>query len=192
MSTDYSPQLTSTSSDRRRIEMALKKCDDCDHEISRRAKNCPNCGAPQGPKQYSLGKLILFLLLGGFLYALIGGTSQHETKRQEPRRSFENVSSKSYPGTWPFYVKKGIFYCDERGAITFKADGKVYGINGTAKTDGFAPPDEIWKLDPNYEEKVALYAEASNKSLKEVREKMGPTRVSIQPVLDAGLRICRK
>lgn len=30
---------------------ALVKCDDCGHEISRRASSCPNCGAPQNAQE---------------------------------------------------------------------------------------------------------------------------------------------
>ena len=50
--------------------MALKKCKECSKEISPKAKTCPNCGAPQGPKQYSVGKLIVLILFGLFMYAL--------------------------------------------------------------------------------------------------------------------------
>jgi hypothetical protein len=51
--------------------MALKKCKECGKEISNKAKECPNCGKPQGPKQYSIGKLILFILFAGFIYKMI-------------------------------------------------------------------------------------------------------------------------
>jgi len=50
--------------------MALSKCKECGHEISKKAKECPNCGSPQGPKQYSLGKLIVYGLMAWFLYAV--------------------------------------------------------------------------------------------------------------------------
>ena len=49
----------------------LKKCKDCKTEISKKAKTCPSCGAPQGPKHYSLGKLILVSTLIGFIWILI-------------------------------------------------------------------------------------------------------------------------
>ena len=30
--------------------MALKKCRECGHDVSRKADKCPNCGAPVKPK----------------------------------------------------------------------------------------------------------------------------------------------
>ena len=53
--------------------MSLKKCKDCSSEISEKAKACPSCGAPQGPKQYSLGKLVLLVVAGWAIYAFFSG-----------------------------------------------------------------------------------------------------------------------
>jgi len=55
--------------------MALVKCKECGAEISKKAKTCPKCGAPQGPKQYSLGKLIVLIVFGVFIYSLFSGNS---------------------------------------------------------------------------------------------------------------------
>ncbi|WP_020586341.1 zinc ribbon domain-containing protein [Desulfobacter curvatus] len=55
--------------------MALVKCKECGAEISKKAKTCPKCGAPQGPKQYSLGKLLVLIVFGVFLYSLFSGNS---------------------------------------------------------------------------------------------------------------------
>lgn len=38
--------------------MALKKCKECGQEISKKAKECPGCGHPQKPKQYSCGSIL--------------------------------------------------------------------------------------------------------------------------------------
>ena len=50
--------------------MAMTTCKDCGNEISKKAKSCPSCGAPRGPKQYSLGKLIVLVVFGVFIYSL--------------------------------------------------------------------------------------------------------------------------
>ena len=57
--------------------MALTKCKECGSEISNKTKACPICGAPRGPKQYSLGKLLIVLLFGWFICAII--TTDHTT-----------------------------------------------------------------------------------------------------------------
>ena len=48
--------------------MALKKCKECGKEVSSKAKNCPNCGAPI-KKHISTGSgcliIILFVLFIG-------------------------------------------------------------------------------------------------------------------------------
>ena len=47
----------------------LIKCKDCGHEISKKAKECPNCGAPQ-KKKSNFGCLSV-LVFGGFIVWLV-------------------------------------------------------------------------------------------------------------------------
>ena len=47
--------------------MALIKCKDCGHEVSKEAKTCPNCGAPTTQKRKtesatSVARIILMVL----------------------------------------------------------------------------------------------------------------------------------
>jgi len=74
--------------------MALEKCKECDHEVSKKAKECPNCGAPVGAKQYSLGSLIILIIFGWFMYSLLStdyisestnSNSVASTKASEPQ-----------------------------------------------------------------------------------------------------------
>ncbi len=167
--------------------MALKKCGECGHEISKKAKQCPSCGAPQGPKEHSLGKLIVIALFVWFIFSLLDTGPPKKTSPPPSR----NISSSSFPEPWPFSVREGTVACDSQGAITFSVGMKTYGINGIAKTDGHPAPDEIWNLVPDYERKVTEYAEGLNLSKEKARKKMGPIKVSIQPILDAGLKLCR-
>lgn len=53
--------------------MVLVNCKECGAEISNKAKTCPKCGVPQGPKQYSLGKLLVLIVFGVFMYLLFSG-----------------------------------------------------------------------------------------------------------------------
>ena len=168
--------------------MALVKCKECGHEVSKKAKRCPNCGGPPPPKQYGFWHLFLILFIGWIFFG-VSDTDAVPDKRTPPIK--RSLSSSSFPEPWPFTVPQGTVSCDPRGAITFTAGGKTYGINGFAKTNGFPSPDEIWKLDPTYQGKIAEYAEALKISEEEARKKIVPTRISIGPVLDAGLALCR-
>lgn len=55
--------------------MALLECKECGTEVSKKAKNCQKCGAPQGPKNYSLGKLLVLIVFAGFIYSFFSGNS---------------------------------------------------------------------------------------------------------------------
>jgi hypothetical protein len=60
----------------------------------------------------------------------------------------EVVSQSNFKGIWPLTVEEGTLLCN-KNAVTFKTkDGKVYGVNGTAKTRGAQPIEPIWANDP--------------------------------------------
>lgn len=44
--------------------MALVKCKECGQQLSKKAKECPKCGAPQGPKQIGCGSVIVLGIVG--------------------------------------------------------------------------------------------------------------------------------
>lgn len=51
----------------------LIKCRDCDHDISKKAKSCPNCGAPQKKRTHSVTKLLAIIILGSMAVAIFSG-----------------------------------------------------------------------------------------------------------------------
>jgi hypothetical protein len=56
--------------------MALKKCRDCGHSVSKRAEACPNCGAKFKTKSMGCGTLLLVILGTPVVLAvLVGGPS---------------------------------------------------------------------------------------------------------------------
>ena len=102
------------------------------------------------------------------------------------------ITAREFQKPWPFTVPQGTVSCDSRGAITFTAGGKTYGINGLAKGVGYLSPEPIWKQSPDYEKNVEEYSKILNISKEEVRATMGsPTRISIGPILNAGSALCR-
>ncbi len=75
--------------------MALKKCKACGKEISKKAKQCPNCGEPQGPKHYSLGKLIIALLLAWFLYVVFSASFSNSPSQQAQTKASDSAYNQS-------------------------------------------------------------------------------------------------
>ena len=51
----------------------LIKCRDCEHEISKRAKSCPNCGAPQKKRTSPVTKLLAVIIFGSMAIAIFSG-----------------------------------------------------------------------------------------------------------------------
>ena len=74
--------------------MALKKCKECGKEVSSKAKNCPNCGAPI-KKQISTGSgcliIILFVLFIGWIFSSIFDTPSSTDWRSENNSIAANV-----------------------------------------------------------------------------------------------------
>ncbi|CCQ09299.1 hypothetical protein PALB_1360 [Pseudoalteromonas luteoviolacea B = ATCC 29581] len=61
--------------------MATKKCKHCYCDIDKRASKCPKCGSSQGAKHYSLGKLIVLLVFGFFIYSQFTEESGQESNQ---------------------------------------------------------------------------------------------------------------
>lgn len=62
------------------------------------------------------------------------------------------VSGADFPGDWPLTVESGTLRCEGSGgvgAVTFEAGGRVYAVNGTAKSKaGNLDIASIWADDP--------------------------------------------
>jgi len=78
--------------------MALSKCKECGTEISKKAKSCPQCGSPQGPKQYSLGKLLVLIIFGAFIYSLFSGNSSQRPSTASKPKAASTASSPQKSG----------------------------------------------------------------------------------------------
>jgi hypothetical protein len=58
------------------------------------------------------------------------------------------VSKGEFRESWPFTVQSGILDCVDGQAAVFKTDGRVYQLNGSARSRGYAPIDPIWRENP--------------------------------------------
>ena len=102
--------------------MALTNCKECENEISKKAKECPSCGAPQGPKQYSIGKLIVIVGLGFFLYSLFSGDGT------------ANRSSTSQNATGPVTITGTFHACETKEAFNHYSAFVVAGDRESFRT----------------------------------------------------------
>lgn len=101
------------------------------------------------------------------------------------------ITEQQYGEKWPFSVSSGRLECKGQ-AVILHAEGKAYAVNGVAKQNGYAPIEAIWKEDPAFFEMANKIAKSENKPVKDVIKVMGsPTRISIGPILDSGLKLCK-
>jgi len=68
--------------------MALIKCGECKNEVSKRAKMCPNCGAPIR-KSIGCGGLLLIILI---VFVVIIGSSTMNTVNRAKERASKNIA----------------------------------------------------------------------------------------------------
>jgi hypothetical protein len=73
--------------------MSLKPCKECGREVSTKAKNCPNCGAPI-PTRIKLSVIIVITLGLGFAWLIALSTPNQDKKGQQEKvvRSATSVS----------------------------------------------------------------------------------------------------
>lgn len=114
--------------------MALVECKDCKAQISTDAKSCPQCGAINAVayRGVRLGGLIYLALLGALFYWLWGLMS--------PDARGQVVTEAEFGTAWPFTVPQVELLCEGLPpvALAKTEDGKLYALNGSARTQGQA------------------------------------------------------
>ena len=115
------------------------------------------------------------------LYSCNGAT----TSESDGREKF--VTRSMFGKEWPLTVNSGTLKCLDYGGVVFiSEEGIIYGVNGTAKTHGrsagYANIENIWADDLE-----------TKKQLMEagVSEKYATSKISIGPLLDEGLKLCK-
>ena len=106
------------------------------------------------------------------------GAAADQATEEQPAETAEPVEE-AEPGTitraqfgdaWPFTVDEGVLRCEGEGgvgAVIFEAEGTEYGVNGVAKSQGYADVEPIWADDPSIGAKK-----------------------NIGPIIDRGLELC--
>lgn len=101
------------------------------------------------------------------------------------------LTEEQYGDKWPLTVPSGHVEC-KNDSVIFHTNGKTYGVNGLAKSRGYPSIDEIWKVDPAFFEMVEEVAKIEKISVDEALKSMGsPSKISIGPILDSGLKLCK-
>ena len=141
--------------------MALKKCKECEHQVSSKADKCPNCGAPVGAKQYGCGTLIGILLLAFLLYMVV-------SPDPSPRNSTDSTNANSAtdgaidsPPTEPpppplklisFSCEKGDYFVETIGEVKNVSDESLKNIMAVSTlrtSDGTLVTSDETLLDYN-------------------------------------------
>lgn len=80
-------RVSVTTPNVKRFIMALKKCKECDKEVSTKADKCPNCGAPI-KKHSTVGNFLVLILFVVIIGGLIGTCFESDsTKTKKPQAS---------------------------------------------------------------------------------------------------------
>ena len=80
----------------------LVNCNDCNHEISKKAKSCPSCGAPQKKRTSPVTKLLAIIIFGSMGIAIFaggGGTSSNSGSNSYAGSSQSASTKKIKPTT---------------------------------------------------------------------------------------------
>ena len=108
------------------------------------------------------------------------------------------ITQQEFGNKWPFTVPEGRLVCTPTNmkvgktrivSVTLDANGTTYAINGTAANKGFRDISPIWKYDDTWAEH---YAKEKGVTLEVARDALGPMRVSVTPIIDAGLALCNE
>lgn len=104
----------------------------------------------------------------------------------ESEGSQKFVSRSMFRNKWPLTIDKGTLKCLDYGGVVFiTEDGRIYGVNGTAKTygktAGYSDIEDIWADDL-----------VTKKSLMEagVPEEHASSKMDIGLLLEEGLKLC--
>ena len=98
-----------------------------------------------------------------------------------------NITAQEFGAKWPFTVSSGTLNCSPPSVVTFRANGRTYAVNGMASSRGYAAIEPIWKLDDTI---AAQYAKIKGITVAAARAEVGTMRVSISPIIQAGLALC--
>lgn len=107
-----------------------------------------------------------------------------------PTLNAKEIHQSSYGESWPFTVESGELGCYEQ-AVFFIANDKEYAVNGVAQSKGYDAIEPIWKEDSSLLEYQKAIAKKENKTLRQVQDEMGVSRVNIGPILQEGLKLCK-
>ena len=99
----------------------------------------------------------------------------------------KRISAQDFSDPWPFTVSSGRLACTMGSAVTFTANGTQYAVNGVASGRGYPDIEPIWKFNWKMYEEIA---KALNITVEAAKAQVGPVRINIGPIINAGLKLC--
>ena len=127
---------------------------------------------------------LMYLLTSFLVVILYSCVGESDTQSEEISHE-KKVSRSMYGKDWPLTVESGTLKCLGYGGVIFISNGRIYGLNGTAKTYG---------RDKGYADLQTIWADDTTliKSLMAVgaTEEEASAKISIQPLIESGLELC--
>ncbi len=87
----------------------------------------------------------------------------------------KEINKDQFGERWPFTVDRGILRCEHGMYVTFENNGLIYGVNGAASS--------FYKSDLNFHDIVSI--------CQDDIELGKPFKKDIQPIINAGLKLCK-
>jgi len=98
--------------------MSLIQCQECDHEVSKTAKQCPSCGAKN--KQKASWGQIAFLVVGGMvLFSILSEPSPNYNNSTAVKTNADAVIAKSSPKNTAAILEATSWSCDQEHGYMF-------------------------------------------------------------------------
>jgi len=120
--------------------MALTKCKECGHDLSKKAEKCPHCGAPQKTQQkIGCGSLVVLVIFGWIVFSIAYDDSSTTTDRASPARtSTSNSPRPSVPQRAPlellsFRCEKEHGYVFVRGEVRNRSASKLDNVTAVGE-----------------------------------------------------------
>ena len=94
--------------------------------------------------------LLVVAALGAFAFTIFSPPPSYHRLGQPYLRSSLLVSRADFGADWPLTVESGVLSCIAPSSVVFEANGRMYAVNGAAKSQtGLAAINAIWADNPS-------------------------------------------
>jgi uncharacterized protein (DUF1330 family) len=117
--------------------MGLQKCKECGKEVSKKAKECPHCGAPVR-KQVGIVTIMFAIIIAVVMYNVFSGQTQKLARVEKER--VEHIGPSIYVSAYQLYNE----YESNEIAADEKYKGKLISVGGLIDDIGKDIRDQMY------------------------------------------------